>query len=130
MSRADTRRLAEARGKLPELAMRLKSREAIRGEFLRMHADLMPVLGESVLSRWIWESLRQLKGAAEPEDGGQLPLFGNFSGEIRAREDWTRGDYAIYYRRYLNAAERNRAKLRLLAAEFEDRFGHGIDEAA
>lgn len=130
MNRADTRRLVEARGKLPELATRFRSREAIRAEFLRMHPDLMPILGEAMLSRWIWESLRQLKETPQSDDGGQLPLFGNFGGEIRARDDWTPDQYMVYYRRYLNAATSNRAKLNGLTAEFKDRFGYEMGKAA
>ena len=73
-----------------------------------MHPDLMPILGEAMLSRWIWESLRQLKETPQSDDGGQLPLFGNFGGEIRARDDGTPDQYMVYYRRYLNAASSNR----------------------
>lgn len=83
MNAPDARRLAEARRQLPQMALRLGSREAVRSEFLRLYPDLLPVLGEAQLSRWIWESLRQLK---EPSlaDSGQLPLFGQFGDAIRA----------------------------------------------
>jgi hypothetical protein len=126
---ADVRRLAEARRQLPQMALRLGSREAVQKEFLRLHPDLLAVLGESLLKRWIWESLRQLKEPSLAEAGGQLPLFGQFGDEIRTRDEWTPDHYRAYYLRYANAATRNAAKLRVLAAEFEERFGHGIGEA-
>jgi hypothetical protein len=97
---------------------------------MRLYPYLMPALGESLLRRWIWESLRQLKETSTAQVGGQLPLFGQFGDEIRTRDEWIRDNYRSYYRRYANAATRNVAKLRVLAAEFEERFGHGIDEAA
>jgi hypothetical protein len=111
------------------MAAHLGSRKAVREEFLRRHPDLMPVLGESLLGRWIWEALRQQQEAI-PADGGQLPLFGQFGDEIRARDDWTQDQYLAYYRRYANAATRNASKLRVLAAEFERRYGHSINDAA
>ena len=90
---------------------------------------LLAALGESLLRRWIWESLRQLKEPSLAEIGGQLPLFGQFGDEIRTRDEWNQDHYRAYYLRYSNAATRNAAKLRVLAAEFESRFGYGIDEA-
>jgi hypothetical protein len=129
MNPSEGRRLAEARRQLPQMALRLGSREAVQEEFLRLHPDLLAALGESLLRRWIWESLRQLKEPSLAEIGGQLPLFGQFGDEIRTRDEWTQDHYRAYYRRYSNAATRNAAKLRVLAAEFESRFGHGIDEA-
>ncbi len=130
MNAADARRLTQARRQLPEMARRLGSREAVQEEFLRLNPDLMAALGESLLKRWIWESLRQLKEPSMADDNGQLPLFGQFGDEIRTRDMWTQDDYRAYYRRYANAATRNSAKLWVLAAEFETRFGRGIDEAA
>jgi hypothetical protein len=96
----------------------------------RPDVHLLAALGESLLKRWIWESLRQLKEPSLIEDGGQLPLFGQFGDEIRPRDEWTQDNYRAYYRRYANAATRNAAKLGVLAAKFEERFGHGIDEVA
>jgi len=130
MNAPDARRLIQARRQLPEMARRLGSREAVQEEFLRLNPDLMAALGESLLKRWIWQSLRQLKEPSMADDNGQLPLFGQFGDEIRTRDIWTQENYRAYYRRYANAATRNSAKLRVLAAEFENRFGRGIDEAA
>ncbi len=129
MTLADARSLAEAKRQLPQMALRLGSRKAVREEFLRQYPDLMPILGESYLGRWIWETLRQHQEAF-PEDGGQLPLFGQFGDQIRTRDDWTEDDYRAYYGRYSNAATRNAAKRRVLAADFERRFGHHIEEEA
>lgn len=126
----DAHRLRQAKRQLPEIAIRLGSREAIHNEFLRRYPDLMPALGETLLNRWIWDSLRQLKEAALAEDDGMLPLFGSFGKMILSREEWTEDDYRIYDRRYGNAAERNAAKRRGLAAEFRERFGHDIHDVA
>ena len=130
MNPFDALRLREAKRQLPQIAMRLGSREAIHTEFMRLYPDLMPTLGESMLDRWIWDSLRQIKEAALADDDAMLPLFGNFGKTILTREDWTEDQYRIYDRRYLNAAERNAAKCRGLAAEFRERFGHGIHDVA
>ena len=130
MNLFDAFRLREAKKQLPQIAMRFGSREAIHTEFTRLYPDLMPALGESLLDRWIWDSLRQIKEAALAEEGTMLPLFGSFGKTILTREDWTEGQYRIYDRRYRNAADRNAAKCRCLAAEFRERFGHDIDDVA
>ncbi len=129
MNPADARRLAEARRQLPEMAQRHTSLEAVCAEFLRLHPDLVPVLGESLLRRWVRESLRRIK-QPRYDLGGQLPLFGQFGDEIRPRDEWTPGHYVVYYVRYSNAAARNAAILRVLATEFAERFGYAISEAA
>jgi hypothetical protein len=129
MKAADSRRLAEVRRDIPERARQLGSLDAVCSEFVRLHPDLLPVLGESLLRGWARETLRRLK---EPryELGGQLPLFGQFGDEILPRDQWTPGHYLAYYGRYANAAARNAAILRVLANEFAERFGRPIEQAA
>lgn len=129
MKAADSRRLAEARRNIPERARQLGSIDAVCAEFMRLHTDLLPVLGESLLPGWVREKLRRMK---EPcyELGGQLPLFGQFGDEIVPREEWTPGHYEAYCRRYADAAARNAAILRVLANEYAERFGRPLDMAA
>jgi hypothetical protein len=81
MKAADSRRLAEARRNIPERAQKLGSIEAVCAEFVRLNPDLLAPLGESLLRGWVREKLRRMK---EPryELGGQLPLFGQFGGEV------------------------------------------------
>ncbi len=129
MKATESRRLAEARRKLPQRAQQLGSIDAVCAEFVRLNPDLLAPLGESLLRGWVKDKLRRMK---EPryELGGQLPLFGVFGDQVVPREQWTAGHYEAYCRRYEDAIARNTAVYRVLANEYAEKFGRRLDMAA
>ena len=127
MNPSEGLRLAEARRQLPQMALRLGSREAVQEGFLRLHPDLSEALGESLCALDL-ESLASSRSPAWLRSAASSRCSassGTRSARGTSEPKITAGPATAEY----PDAPAERGEAAVLAAEFESRFGHGMDGA-
>jgi hypothetical protein len=103
------------------------TRQQISDDLFRQFKELRAALIPILLTRWVWEQMRLLKG----DDG--LSLFGVFAREkeiavtaerapVVREEDWKESYYLEQGRRYKHSIDALQRKFDALAARYQKRF--------